>query len=117
MYSGPANNLLDTDSDGKIFMSIRNWDPEKDGLLNYSNLEEFMRFLDKYAKYNINGNMLKKWTGQNRNKTLIHKLKPDDLAYVMLVYEAKWAFGRRACWGWERMNAQQSRSTTKKGAL
>ena len=63
-----ADNLLDADSDGKILMSIRNWDPEKDGLLDYSNLEEFMRFLDKYAKHNINSNMLKKWKGQNRNK-------------------------------------------------
>ena len=53
-----ADNLLDADSDGKILLSIRNWDPEKDGVLDYSNLEEFMRFLDKYAKHNINGNML-----------------------------------------------------------
>ena len=84
-----ADNLLDTDSDSKILVSIRNWDPEKDGLLDYSKLEEFMCFLDKYAKHNINGDMLKKWKGQNHNKTLIHKLKPGDLAYVMLIYEAK----------------------------
>ena len=31
--------------------------------------------IDKYAKHNINGDMLNKWKGQNRNKTLIHKLK------------------------------------------
>ena len=61
-----------------------------------NDLEEFMCFLDKYAKHNINGDMLKKWKGQNCNKTLIHKLKPGDLAYVMLIYEAKlgvWAEG------------------------
>ena len=55
-----------------------------------------MRFLDKYAKHNINDDMLKKWKGQNHHKTLIHKLKPGDLAYVTLIYEAKlgvWAEG------------------------
>ena len=29
-----ADDLLDTDSDGKIFVSIRNGDTEKDGLLD-----------------------------------------------------------------------------------
>ena len=48
-----ADNILDADSDGKILMTIRNWDPKKDGLLDYSNLETFMRFLDKYVKHNI----------------------------------------------------------------
>ena len=52
-----ADNLLGADSNGKILVSIRNWDTKKDGLPNYSNLEEFMRFLDKYAKQNINGDM------------------------------------------------------------
>ena len=91
-----ADNLLATDSNGKILVSIRNWDPEEDGLLDYNEREKFMRFLDKYVKHNINGDMLKKWKGQNRNKTLIHKLKPGDLAYVTLIYEAKmgvWAEG------------------------
>ena len=89
--SSPPKTFLE-----KTYATKRNWDTEKDGLPDYSNLEKFMRFLDKYAKHNINGNMLKKWKGQNRNKTLIHKLKPGDLANVTLIYEAKlgvWAEG------------------------
>ena len=83
-----ADNLLATDTDGKILVSIRNW-VEEDGLLDYNDLEESMRFLDRYTKHNINGDVLKKWKGQNRNKTLIHKLKPGDIARVTLIYEAK----------------------------
>jgi len=112
-----ADNLLGTDSDGKILVSICNWDPEEDGLLDYNKLKEFMRFLDKYVKHNINGGMLKKWKGQNCNKTLIHKLKPGDLAYVTLIYEAKLGVWAKGMLGGERMNAQPSQSTTKMGAL
>ena len=93
-----ADNLLATDTNRKILVSIRNW-AEEDGLLSYNDLKEFMRFLDKYAKHNISGDMLKKWKGQNRNKTLIHKLKLGDPAYVILIYEAKlsvWAEGMLA---------------------
>ena len=43
-----ADNLLATDTDGKILVSIHNWAKE-DGLLDYSDLKESMRFLDKYA--------------------------------------------------------------------
>ena len=35
-----ADNLLAMDSEGKILVSIRNWDPEEDGLLDYNDLEE-----------------------------------------------------------------------------
>ena len=51
-----ADNLLATDTNGKILVSIRNW-AEEDGLLDYNDLEE-SSFLDKYAKHNFKGDML-----------------------------------------------------------
>ena len=77
------------DAAGKIFMDICGWDPKSDGLLDYDKLEDFMRFLDKYVRHNFNGDMLKDWTKQNHNKAFIHKVRPGDLAYFTLVYEAK----------------------------
>ena len=84
-----ADNNITVDTDGKIFMDIRNWDAEPDDLTEYEDLEVFMRYLDKYVRNNINGDIMKEWKRMNRNKTLIHRLKPGDIAYVTLTYEAK----------------------------
>ena len=110
-----ANNLLATDADGRILVSICNWDPEEDGLLDYDDIEKFMRYLDKYVQHNINGDLLKKWKGQNRSKTLIHRLKPGDLAYMMLIYEAKLGVWAQGMLGLGEENAPPSRSTTRAG--
>ncbi len=48
-----------------------------------------MQGIDKYIRHNINGDVLNDWKRQNRDKTVIHRLKPGDLAHVMLVYKAK----------------------------
>ena len=70
-------------------MDIRNWDREFNGLSTYKFLEEFMQGIDKYIRNNINGDVLNDWKRQNRDKTVIHQLKPGGLAHVTLVYEAK----------------------------
>ncbi len=70
-------------------MNIQTCDREYDGLPTYKFLEEFMRGIDKFIRHNINGDVINDLKSQNRNKTVIHRLKPGDLAHVTLFYEAK----------------------------
>ena len=84
-----ADNHITVDSNRKIFMDIRRWTSVALWDPGYEGKECFMRFIDKYVRKNINGDMTRTYLKNNRNKTLLHQIKPGYLAYVTLIYEAK----------------------------
>ena len=83
-----TDNLIAVNSNGKIFMDVRGWTSAafREALWDpgYEGKECFMRFIDKYVRKNINRDMTRAFLKNNRNKTLIHQIKPGDLVYVTL---------------------------------
>ena len=84
-----ANNLMKEDDDGKILMLFRRESIDKVCELSHAEMFPFLRFLDKYARKVVNGDEMRRWRGQNMDKTLLHKLTPADVAYATLAYETK----------------------------
>ena len=84
-----ANNLMKEDDDGKILTLFRRESIDKVCELSHAEMFPFLRFLDKYARKVVNGDEMRRWRGQNMDKTLLHKLTPADVAYATLTYETK----------------------------
>ena len=84
-----ANELMKEDDDGKILTLFRLETTDKVCGLSYDEMLPFLRFLDKYARKVVNGDEMRRWRGQNMDKTLLHKLTPADVAYATLTYETK----------------------------
>lgn len=78
-----------TDNTGKFFVKMRvltTVDEENEpDLLEYEDLEPFLRFIDKYVSKAVP--LFKKWKRNNRNKTLLDRITPSDIAYTILVFE------------------------------
>jgi hypothetical protein len=84
-----AGIMPPTDNTGKIFVKIRvltsfDEDDERD-LPEYEDLEPFLRFIDKYVSKAVP--LFKKWKRNNKNKTLLDRITPSDIAYTILVFE------------------------------
>ena len=77
------------DDDGKILTLFRQGSIDKLLALEYHEMLPFLSFLDKYARKVVNGDEMRRWRGQNMDKTLVHKLTPADVAYATLAYETK----------------------------
>ena len=101
---------MEDDDDGKILIVFRTWSTEKLCSFEYGQMMPFLRFLDKYARKIVNGDGMKKWTTQNPEKTLLHKLTPADVAYATLTYENK-------CAVWTEDLVNKRGSTTTKEAV
>ena len=84
-----AGIMPPTDNTGKIFVKIRvmtNIDKEEErDLPEYEDLEPFLRFIDKYVSKAVP--LFKKWKRNNKNKTLLDRITPSDIAYTILVFE------------------------------
>ena len=84
-----AGQLMKEDDDGKILTLFRQGSIDKLLALEYHEMLPFLSFLDKYARKVVNGDEMRRWRGQNMDKTLVHKLTPADVAYATLAYETK----------------------------
>ncbi len=50
-------------------------------------LEDFMRFLDKYVSHSVGNHHFVQWSKSNRTKTFLDKVTASDIAYTIFVYE------------------------------
>ena len=78
---------MEEEDDGKILIVFRTWSIEKLCSFEYGQMMPFLQ----YARKIVKGDEMKKWTTQNIEKTLLHKLTPADVAYVTLTYKNKCA--------------------------
>ena len=84
-----AGIMPPTDNTGKIFVKMRSMtsfnEEEERNLPEYEELEPFLRFIDKYVTKAVP--LFKKWKRNNKNKTLLDRITPSDIAYTILVFE------------------------------
>jgi hypothetical protein len=78
-----AGIMPPTDNTGKIFVKIDEEDERN--LPEYEELEPFLCFIDKYISKAVP--LFKKWKRNNKNKTLLDRITPSDIAYTILVFE------------------------------
>jgi len=79
---------LPSDNSGKVFVTVRRWTTDLQHTQpTYDDLEDFMRFLDKYVGHAVGNHYYMQWSKSNRMKTFLDKVTASDIAYMILVYE------------------------------
>ena len=77
-----------SDNSGKIFVTVRRWTTDLQyAQPTYDDVEDFMRFLDKYVSHAVGNHYFMQWSKSNRTKTFLDKVTASDIAYTILVYE------------------------------
>jgi hypothetical protein len=77
-----------SDNSGKIFVTVRRWTSDLQyAQPTYDDVEDFMRFLDKYVSRAVGNHYFMQWSKSNRTKTFLDKVTASDIAYTILVYE------------------------------
>ncbi len=69
-------------------MTVRRWttDPQHAQPTD-KDMEDFMRFLDKYVSHAVGNHYFMQWSKSNRMKTFLDKVAVSDIAYTILVYK------------------------------
>ena len=69
-------------------MTVRSWTTDlQHAQPTYEDVEDFMRFLDKYVSHAVGNHYFMQWSKSNRTKTFLDKVTASDIAYTILVYE------------------------------
>ncbi len=69
-------------------MTVRRWTTDlQHAQTTYDDLEDFMRFLDKYVSHAAGNHYFVQWSKSNSTKTFLDKVTVSDIAYTILVYE------------------------------
>ena len=98
-------------SDGHLFSHILNRNQDDD-IPTYEDMEEFLRFLDKYVSGVVGRRELNKFYRMHPGLTLLDRLTDSDIAYAFLVFENGheiWAEDEQV----RRMNAAEKESYNK----
>jgi len=69
-------------------VTVRSWTTDlQHAQPTYEDVEDFMRFLDKYVSHAVGNHYFMQWSKSNRTKTFLDKVTASDIAYTILVYE------------------------------
>jgi hypothetical protein len=67
-------------------VTVRRWTTDlQDTQPTYDQVENFLRFLDKYVSCAVGNHYFLQWSKLNRTKTLLDKVTASDIAYTILV--------------------------------
>jgi len=87
-----------SDNSGKIFVTVRRWTTDlQHAQPTYDDLEDFMRFLDKYVGHAVGNHYFMQWSKSNRMKTFLDKVTASDITYTILVSENSNKCGKKNC--------------------